>query len=79
MKSTEASTIAAAARSVASRRASCIGRSSIAYPERQSSGNTATATDLWWHTLAASNIAPALLVGSATLETIVQAATRANP
>ena len=42
---TEASTMVATARSVASRRASCRRRSSIAYPERQSSGNTAAATD----------------------------------
>jgi hypothetical protein len=41
----DASTTVARARSIASRSASCSKRSSIAYPERQSSGNTATATD----------------------------------
>ena len=51
----------------------------MAYPERQSSGNSATATDFSWHALAASSIAAAFAVGSATLETIVQAATRAKP
>ncbi|MDF2665612.1 MAG: hypothetical protein K0R81_1462 [Microbacterium sp.] len=54
-------------------------RSSIAYPVRDSSGKTATATPSASHARADSSTASALAAGSAIATGIVHAATRANP
>ena len=72
-------TISARPASTASSRVSCRSRSSTAYPQSASSGNTATATPSSWQARACSRTVRALAAGSATVTGTVHAATRAKP
>lgn len=51
----------------------------MAYPDRLSSGNRATATPSSWHALTCWMIRSALVAGSASATGTVHEATRANP
>ena len=71
--------MAAIPASTASSNVSCSNRSSIAYPDSDSSGKSATKAPSAEQAAAASRIRVALTAGSAKATTLVHAATRAKP